>query len=108
MSDTEPAARLAPAATKRSDSMARPDPDTLAHTLELVTQERDWLRQVLDAAQGALTCQRIEALVSSPKPLRKVLDGMARRGRLQRVGPARFAVAEAVLAVDVSRNGTGP
>jgi hypothetical protein len=103
----------APAA--RRDGMASPDPSTLAHSLELVTQERDWLRQALDDArareqthlellrQQQLQIQRLSQGAPAPTPAaRRPAERLAFRRKILALvqqhpeGVTREAIEQAV------------
>jgi hypothetical protein len=62
----------------------------------------------LAAHPAGLTCAQVEAAVGTGQPLSNVLDGLARRGHVRRLGKGVFGVAAELEAVAASRNGTGP
>jgi len=62
----------------------------------------------LAAHPAGRTCAQIEAAVGTGQPLGNVLDGLARRGHVRRLGKGVFGVAAALEAFAASRNGTGP
>jgi hypothetical protein len=61
----------------------------------------------LAAQPAGLTCAQVETALGTGQPLGNVLDGLARRGHITRLGKGVFGVA-AELVDAASRNGTGP
>ena len=52
------------------------------------------IREVLASQPGGLTPVQIAAVLGTDRPLRHVLRGLWRRGRLTRLGPGRYALPQ--------------
>ena len=62
----------------------------------------------LASQPAGLTCAQVEAALGTGQPLSNVLDGLARRKHITRLGKGVFGVADELEAFAASRNGTGP
>jgi alkylation response protein AidB-like acyl-CoA dehydrogenase len=63
--------------------------------------------ETLAAHPAGLTCAQVEAAVGTGQPLGNVLDGLARRGHVRRLGKGVFAVPQSPGTTQEERNRDG-